>query len=374
MNIVDKQYLDLMQDILDNGIWKETRSGKVKSVFGRMMRFNLKDGFPLLITKKMFYKGMIHELLWFLKSDTNIKYLVDNNVHIWDADAYRYYVNLINEHNSLLEKYKEKLSIYEINHKDILSKDDFIDNIKNEILDYDILVSEDKQGIRFFKYKLGELGAIYGHQWRNWNGIDQIKNVIETLKLNPNDRRMIISAWNVSELDTMALPPCHYNFQFYTRELSFEERLKLLSEVDNSDLYEQNGDWKPYGIKEVEEDLIKYDIPKYELSCLFNMRSNDFCLGNPYNISQYALLTHMISQCVNMTVGELIYNGGDVHIYENQIEGCKEQLSRDPFKYDLPKLWLNPEIKDIDSFTYDDIKILDYESYPTIKFPLSVGQ
>lgn len=374
MNIVDKQYLDLMQDILDNGIWKETRSGKVKSVFGRMMRFNLKDGFPLLTTKKMFYKGMIYELLWFLKSDTNIKYLVDNNVHIWDADAYRYYVKLINEHNSMLEKYKEKLSIYEIKHKDILSKDDFIDNIKNEILDYDILVSEDKQGIRFFKYKLGDLGAIYGHQWRNWNGIDQIKNVIETLKLNPNDRRMIVSAWNVSELDTMALPPCHYNFQFYTRELSFEERLKLLSEVDNSDLYEQNGDWKPYGIKEVEEDLIKYDIPKYELSCLFNMRSNDFCLGNPYNISQYALLTHMISQCVNMTVGELIYNGGDVHIYENQIEGCTEQLSRDPFKYDLPKLWLNPEIKDIDSFTYDDIKILDYESYPTIKFPLSVGQ
>ena len=374
MNIVDKQYLDLMQDILDNGIWKETRSGKVKSVFGRMMRFNLKDGFPLLTTKKMFYKGMRYELLWFLKSDTNIKYLVDNNVHIWDADAYRYYVKLINEHNSMLEKYKEKLSIYEIKHKDILSKDDFIDNIKNEILDYDILVSEDKQGIRFFKYKLGDLGAIYGHQWRNWNGIDQIKNVIETLKLNPNDRRMIVSAWNVSELDTMALPPCHYNFQFYTRELSFEERLKLLSEVDNSDLYEQNGDWKPYGIKEVEEDLIKYDIPKYELSCLFNMRSNDFCLGNPYNISQYALLTHMISQCVNMTVGELIYNGGDVHIYENQIEGCTEQLSRDPFKYDLPKLWLNPEIKDIDSFTYDDIKILDYESYPTIKFPLSVGQ
>lgn len=274
----------------------------------------------------------------------------------------------------MLEKYKEKLSIYEIKHKDILSKDDFIDNIKNEILDYDILVSEDKQGIRFFEYKLGDLGAIYGHQWRKWNGIDQIKNLIETLKVNPNDRRMIVSAWNVSELDTMALPPCHYNFQFYTRELSFEERLKLLSEVDNSDLYEQNGDWKPYGIKEVEEDLIKYDIPKYELSCLFNMRSNDFCLGNPYNISQYALLTHMISQCVNMTVGELIYNGGDVHIYENQIEGCKEQLSRDPFKYDLPKLWLNPEIKDIDSFTYDDIKILDYESYPTIKFPLSVGQ
>lgn len=374
MNIVDKQYLDLMQDILDNGIWKETRSGKVKSVFGRMMRFNLKDGFPLLTTKKMFYKGMIYELLWFLKSDTNIKYLVDNNVHIWDADAYRYYVKLINEHNSMLEKYKEKLSIYEIKHKDILSKDDFIDNIKNEILNYDILVSEDKQGIKFFEYKLGDLGAIYGHQWRNWNGIDQIKNVIETLKLNPNDRRMIVSAWNVSELDTMALPPCHYNFQFYTRELSFEERLKLLSEVDNSDLYEQNGDWKPYGIKEVEEDLIKYDIPKYELSGLFNMRSNDFCLGNPYNISQYALLTHMISQCVNMTVGELIYNGGDVHIYENQIEGCKEQLSRDPFKYDLPKLWLNPEIKDIDSFTYDDIKILDYESYPTIKFPLSVGQ
>lgn len=373
MNNVDKQYLDLMQDILDNGVWKETRSGKVKSVFGRMMRFNLKDGFPLLTTKKMFYKGMIYELLWFLKSDTNIKYLVDNNVHIWDADAYRHYTKLINEHNLLLDKYKSKLSVYEVRHKDILSKEDFISNIREGNLDYDILISEDKQGIRFFDYKLGDLGAVYGHQWRNWNGVDQIKNVIETLKANPNDRRMIVSAWNVSDLNTMALPPCHYSFQFYTRELSFDERLKLLSEIDDSDLYEQNGDWNPYDKKEVEEDLIKYDIPKYELSCLFNMRSNDFCLGNPYNISQYALLTHMIAQCVNMTVGELIYNGGDVHIYENQIEGCKEQLSRDPFRYDLPKLWINQDIKDIDSFTYDDIKILDYESYPTIKFPLSVG-
>lgn len=355
MNNVDKQYLDLMQDIIDNGVWKETRSGRVKSVFGRMMRFNLKEGFPILTTKKVFYKGIIHELLWFLSGNTNIEYLVNNNVHIWDDDAYRHYKSLVTEHNEIIDDNKnEKLTYFKFKPKEVLSKEDFISKIKEGSEEEDVYVQKDDMGFRFIVYRLGDLGPIYGKQWRDCNGVDQIKNVIETLKTNPNDRRIIVSSWNVSDLDRMALPPCHYTFQFYTRELSLDEIAKLKYEIDD-------------------EKLAEYEAPKYELSCSFTMRSNDFCLGNPYNIAQYAMLTHMIAHCVNMTVGDLVYFGNDVHIYENHMEGCKEQLSRNPKEYNLPTLWLNPSIKYIDSFTFEDIMIDNYESYPSIKFPLSVG-
>lgn len=383
MNNVDKQYLDLLQDIIDNGTWKETRSGSVKSVFGRMMRFNLKEGLPLLTTKKVFYKGIIHELLWFISGNTNIKYLVDNNVHIWDDDAYRWFKSLTEDKFYILgrlrEKYhfhivsenKEVVAIYNTLKEliDNIDKETFIKYVSNGCHIDCIFVRYDNGKVDFDKlYIFGDLGPVYGAQWRGYGKIgkvDQLKNVIDTLKTNPDDRRMIVCSWNAEELNKMALPPCHYTFHFYTRELSKLERLDWLCEHSHGEYDE----WK----NATQEKLDSLNVPKRELSCSFNMRSNDFCCGNPFNIAQYAILTYMIAQCVNMAVGELVFFGEDVHVYENQIPDAEEQLKRDPYKYKSPKLWLNPEIKNIDDFKFEDIKIEGYESYPPIKYKLNVG-
>ena len=383
MNNVDKQYLDLLQDIIDNGTWKETRSGSVKSVFGRMMRFNLKEGLPLLTTKKVFYKGIIHELLWFISGNTNIKYLVDNNVHIWDDDAYRWFKSLTEDKFYILgrlrEKYhfhivsenKEVVAIYNTLKEliDNIDKETFIKYVSNGCHIDCIFVRYDNGKVDLDKlYTFGDLGPVYGAQWRGYGKIgkvDQLRNVIDTLNTNPDDRRMIVCSWNAEELNHMALPPCHYTFHFYTRELSKLERLDWLCEHSHGEYDE----WK----NATQEKLDSLNVPKRELSCSFNMRSNDFCCGNPFNIAQYAILTYMIAQCVNMAVGELVFFGEDVHVYENQIADAEEQLKRDPHKYKLPKLWLNPEIKDIDDFKFEDIKIEGYESYPAIKYKLNVG-
>lgn len=345
MNNVDKQYLDLLQDILVNGTYKKTRAGYVKSVFGRMLKFNLKEGFPILTTKKVFTKGIIHELLWFLKGDTNIKYLVDNNVHIWDDDAYRHYLDICNVENPM-------------------SKEEFINAVKEE----KTFAFKDKENEHMLHYyKAGDLGKVYGHQWRKQGEkhIDQIKNIIEMLKTNPDDRRMICMAWNANDFDEMALPPCHYGFQVYTRELTPTERLEWLWEHSNGEYDE----WK----SPTKSSLDDLGVPTRELSLMWMQRSVDYGLGWCFNLVSYSILLCMIAQCVNMTVGEVCCSLGDVHIYENHLEGLKEQFTRDPFKYKLPKLELNPNIKDIDKFTYDDIKLIDYESYPSIKLPLSVG-
>lgn len=380
MNNLDSQYLSLLDDIIKNGNVKQTRSGQVLSVFGRMMRFNLKEGFPLLTTKKVFYKGIIHELLWFLKGDTNIKYLVDNNVNIWNDDAYRWFKALNKNKFPILTKLEERLS-YEISDSnnnviksfdkfvDLIhttSKDNFIEYVKNNYSITCSFIRNDNGKLAILElYRFGDLGDVYGKQWRNFNGydIDQISGVIEGLRVNPDDRRHILMAWNPAQLKSMALPPCHYCATFYTRELSIKERFDLYSEVHKDDLssFDTNG--------------IQFDneIPKRELSCSFKMRSNDFCCGAPFNIAQYALLTHMIAHCLNMTVGDLVYVGDDVHVYTNHIEEAKEQLGNDPNKFDLPKLWLNPQINNIDDFKFEDIKIENYESYPSIKYPLNVG-
>ena len=317
MNNVDKQYLDLMRDIMENGVKKQTRAGAVRSIFGRMLRFNLKDGLPILTTKKVFSRGCTEELLWFLSGSTNIKYLVERNVHIWDDDAYRYYNTLKNEWDGL----------------DDLTKEEFIEDVKKNHV---YLLQNKKNPMEAITYTAGDLNDVYGKQWRSFgvSGRDQIADVIDKLRNSPDDRRMLVVAFNPDVLDKVALPPCHVMFQFYTKEL-------------------------PNG--------------KRELSCMWSQRSVDCCLGLPYNLLSYSELTHMIAQCCDMEVGEILCSLGDVHIYENQIDGVMEQLQNDPTKYDLPKLELNPNIKNIDDFTIDDIKIVGYESYPKIYFPLSVG-
>ena len=260
-----QQYLDLLKDIMENGVDKMDRTGVgTRSVFGRQMRFDLNKGFPLVTTKKVHLKSIIYELLWFLKGDTNVKYLQENGVRIW-----------------------------------------------NEWADEN-----------------GELGPVYGSQWRNWNGegIDQIAEVIKTLKSNQNDRRMIVSAWNVGKIAEMHLPPCHMMFQFYA--------------ANN------------------------------KLSCMLYQRSCDMFLGVPFNIASYALLTMMIAQVCGLNVGEFVHTLGDTHIYHNHFEQVKEQLSHTP--YPLPQMKINQRIKDINDFKYEDFELVNYQSYDSIKAKVAV--
>ena len=260
-----QQYLELLDDIMKNGVDKMDRTGTgTRSVFGRQMRFDLNKGFPLVTTKKVHLKSIIYELLWFIKGDTNIKYLTDNGVRIW-----------------------------------------------NEWADEN-----------------GDLGPVYGSQWRNWNGegIDQLAEVVDKLKHNPNDRRIIVSAWNVGKIKDMKLPPCHMMFQFY--------------------------------------------VANNKLSCMLYQRSCDMFLGVPFNIASYSLLTMMLAQVCGLEPGEFIHTLGDTHIYHNHFEQVKEQLSRKP--YPLPQMKINPEVKDINGFKYEDFELVNYQCHDTIKAKVAV--
>lgn len=344
-NHVDEQYLNLVNEILEKGVEKDTRAGKTLSLFGKQLKFNLKEGLPMLTTKKMFAKGAIHELLWFLKGDTNIKYLIDNGVHIWDDDAYRYFLQTICKKPGA---------------GNAMDKEEFLKHV---------LIGDEWHFFADKSYRFGDLGPVYGHQWRNWNGVDQVKELIDKLRNNPDDRRLMISAWNVSSIPDMALPPCHYSCQFYTKEMTFKEREQYVIDhyADGTVVY------YPNDIERSNKIFDNAGVPKRKLSCMFQMRSNDIGCGTAFNWLSYALMTHIIAQCVNMDVDELIYTVGDAHIYKNHIEPLKEQLARNPHLYALPTLWLNPEKKNIDDFTYDDIKIIGYKSYPAIKLQLNVG-
>jgi len=305
MNNLDKQYQALLQDILDNGVKKQDRTGTgTLSLFGRQIRHKMSDGFPLLTTKKLHWKSIVGELLWFLKGDTNIKWLVDNQINIWNGDAFKNYTN------------------HFAGYEDVPNLDWFINEIK----------TNDK-----FAKKWGELGPIYGAGWRStqYKGktIDQIANAIHQLKTNPDDRGIIVSAWNVGELDNMVLRPCHNFFQFYTRELSLEERETILLEIDDT--------FRTSTTQEVKLVLDEYNIPKRAISLMYNARSQDVPLGTPFNIASYGLLLEIIAKAVNMVPDELIANMGDCHIYSNQIEPIKEQLNREPFP--LPTLNINTE-------------------------------
>lgn len=339
MNSVDEQYLSLINDILNTGIKRATRSGDVISVFDRSIKIDMRQGFPLLTTKKMFTKGSFYEILWMLKGDVNIKFLVDNGVHIWDGDAYRFYQELISKHNTFLKTTNKSDSQLLVD-----DKETFISKCQDGV---ELIING---GVH---YRYGDLGPVYGAQWRNFggSGVDQIANIISTLKTNPDDRRLLCVAWNPSDLKKMALPPCHYSFQLYARPLSEDERSRLISE-------------QGYSIN---------NAPKHELSLKWTQRSCDFFLGVPFNISGYALLLSLIAHCVNMTVGTLSGSFGDCHIYAQHIDAVKTQLERDPNKYKLPILRINPEKTDINDITYDDLKIEGYESYPKISAVLSVG-
>src|SRR6056300_129070 len=370
MNTLDNQYHTLLKRVLDYGIQKDDRTGTgTLSVFGGQFIHDMSEGFPLLTTKKMAVKTMMTELKWFLKGDTNIKYLVDNGCNIWNGDAFKNYISKTNE--------------YKGNWPDTM--EEFIKPIK----------TDDE-----FAEKWGELGPIYGKQWREWKTdslikttlkdplsgedtyvegakyIDQIANLINDLKTNPDSRRLMVSAWNVGELDQMTLPPCHYGFQVYTRELVESERYGLLlkSEYNGKELNTSNM------MRECDEK----NIPTRAISLMWNQRSVDTFLGLPFNIASYGLLLELIANEVNMIPDELIGNLGDVHLYSNHIEQAKEQISRTSFE--LPQLsYLDeyhyltdkelvgdvPFSKKIEEFRPEFFKVVDYKSHPTIKAPLS---
>ena len=339
MNNLDKQYTDLLQDILDNGVTKSDRTGTgTLSVFGRQIRHKMSEGFPLLTTKKMAWKTMVTELLWFLRGDTNIKYLVDNNCHIWDGDAYKAY-----------EKWYDEVAVHSpFGEVPRMTKESFIKAIG--------LYDE-------FAKKWGDLGPVYGKQWRRWektqsykvheggddysieyrqSPIDQIQNLINDLKTNPDSRRLMVNAWNVGELDQMTLPPCHYGFQVYTRKTTREEK------ITNPGKYRA-------------------------ISLMWNQRSVDTFLGLPFNITSYGLLLTILAKEVNMVPDQLIGNLGDTHLYLNHIEQAKEQITREPFE--LPTLNQFPTYEgsrpSIESYVVGDFTLKDYQSHETIKAPLS---
>jgi thymidylate synthase len=375
MNI-EHDYLRLLKDILDNGRKKEDRTGTgTISVFGRQIRHKMNQGFPLLTTKKMYWKGIVTELLWFLRGDTNIKYLVDNDCHIWDGDAYKAYQS----------GFKEKHYL-----KPTSTKEEFIERIK----------TDDE-----FAKKWGDLGPVYGKQWRDWTKdkdagaveggvfveyeqIDQIKNLIEQLKTNPDSRRLMVNAWNVGELDQMTLPPCHYGFQVYTRELSTQERYVIARSQsakykcpkwDTTTTDENGNPYQKYSHTQ-DEHYDKHGIPTRAISLMWNQRSVDTFLGLPFNITSYGLLLEIIAKGVNMVPDELIGNLGDVHLYKNHVEQAKEQLTREPKR--LPRLEINSgnenwhlldDVNDIINSLDCDLtfKIKDYQPHSRIKAPLS---
>ena len=300
-----KQYLDLMRHIRDNGVRKEDRTGTgTLSIFGHQMRFDLREGFPLVTTKKVHLKSIIHELLWFVQGDTNIRYLVQNGVNIWNDWPFQSWLRQMGR--------DEKFPMYTPEWRE--QKKLFIERVKT-----------DEQ----FAAQYGELGPVYGHQWRNFEGVDQLAQIVEDIKTNPDSRRLIVSAWNPKDIPVMAksgLPPCHTLFQFYVTE--------------------------------------------GRLSCQLYQRSADVLLGVPFNIASYALLTLMIAQVAGLQPGDFVHTFGDAHLYSNHMEQVEEQLSREP--HSLPVMSINSSATDLFSFQYDDFELKGYEPYPPISAPVAV--
>jgi thymidylate synthase len=367
MNKLDKQYIDLLKTIKEFGIEKEDRTGTgTRSIFGYTIRHNMADGFPLLTTKKMYFKGIVTELLWFLQGRTDLRYLLENGCHIWTGDAYRVYdKDFDREHPAFSAPYPKRLTPKEFEEK-IMTDDEF-------------------------NKWYGDLGPIYGKQWRNWTTegehidgvsyayypkIDQITNLINDIKTNPDSRRLMVTAWNPSEIHKMTLPPCHYGFQVYTRELSHDERFELYKKVCGRDL-------QPHitGINFKQFRFDEYNVPTRAISLMWNQRSVDTFLGLPFNIASYGLLLEIIAKEVNMVPDQLIGQLGDTHIYNDHFEQVDEQISREP--YELPTInfntewWDKPFFEAINNESFckclmeEDIQLGNYKSHPSIKAPLS---
>jgi thymidylate synthase len=377
MNI-EHDYLRLLKDILDNGVKKEDRTGTgTVSIFGRQIRHKMSEGFPLLTTKKMAFKTIVTELLWFLQGDTNIKYLVDNNCNIWNGDAYK--------------GYEKECTVYGV---DPMSMEQFIQAIKLYKDDRDWIEKIKNPATHFIPdltgYQLGDLGPVYGKQWRKWQGWmkykndngttgfgsiwhDQILRLIADLERNPDSRRLMVNAWNVAEIDQMTLPPCHYGFQVYTTELSDLRRYNIWFNNNYETGMERFFD--PKNLPDFDNPYYT-PTPKRAISLMWNQRSVDTFLGLPFNIASYGLLLMMLAKRVNMVPDELIGNLGDVHLYSNHIEQAKEQLTRELMK--LPNIELDFEytyydgyITEFDKIDRNSIKLVNYESHPEIKAPLS---
>lgn len=369
MNRIERDYIDLLKEILNDGSKKADRTGTgTVSLFGRQLRHKMSDGFPVLTTKKMAWNSVVNELLWFLSGSTNIRPLVKSGCTIWNGDAFK--------------NYEKKCAVRKSINPDL--KLDPYHNVEKKDFSNWIKDNDD------FAKEFGELGPVYGKQWRAWdtntsktvrNGkhyasgefghdivhesIDQITNLIKDLNENPDSRRLLVNAWNVSEVEKMVLPPCHYGFQCYTKELSNDERLSLLE-----------NDRNVTSALPLEQVLNYLNVPKRSLSLMFNLRSNDVPLGFPFNIASYALLLEILARMTNMVSDELIVNLGDAHIYLNQIDGIKEQITREP--YDLPTLKISNHVnfggtidEMLESCTCRDFTLEGYVCHNKIYMPLS---
>lgn len=374
MGYIDKTYNELLEKIIKEGKNKKdrTNTGTI-SLFGYQIRYNMKQGFPLLTTKKMYYKGIITELLWFLSGDTNIKYLVDNGCNIWNDNTYKNYERRWETEGKFLSPPVNKFT-----------KEEFINEIKTNWMN---------------ARELGALGPIYGKQWRDWGGefssghwnsktnklgvyfggIDQISNLIEQLKTNPDSRRLMVNAWNVGELDQMTLPPCHYGFQVYTRELSEDEKewqlekTNCINDIENDRII-YGHEWENY-IQEQYESIQSTQgikIPTRAISLMWNQRSVDTFLGLPFNIASYGLLLEIIAKEVNMVPDELIGNLGDCHLYKNHITYAEEQVTLRDTTIESPKLIFNKK-NNIFDYNVEDFEFVNYKPQPNWKnVPIAV--
>lgn len=312
IDVADKEYLELCKNILENGIEKEDRTGVgTKSIFGYQMKFDLNEGFPLLTTKKINFNLVWSELLWFIKGDTNIKFLLENNNNIWNEWAFKKWIESSDYKGPDMSNFGHR----------VLDDEDFAKEYKEQMALFKEKVLTDED----FSKKYGDLGNVYGKQWRNFNGVDQLKNVIDQIKTNPSSRRLIVSSWNPAEVDTMALPPCHSLFQFY--------------------------------------------VSDGKLSCQLYQRSGDVFLGVPFNIASYALLTILIAKECNLELGTFVHTLGDAHIYKNHFDQVKEQMSRSA--YELPKVVIS-DFDSIFDLQISDVTLVDYKSHSFIKAPIAV--
>lgn len=410
MNNADKVYLDLLKEVRENGIKKSDRTGTgTISLFGRSLTFNMQEGFPLLTTKKIHTKSVIHELLWFLDGSHNIKYLVDNGVNIWNEWPWQNYMKEheklnkmlevaiknadhgVDEHAELVNKIKTDLEAHPA-----LTIEEFVAKIKESSYEPLVFLPNWNNREPSFAEKWGELGPVYGKQWRRWQGwmsydngtkkasmwFDQILRLVQQLKTNPDSRRLMVSAWNVAEIEEMLLPPCHYAFQCWTRELEFNERLNFIKDSSYDKMIvaycESPGDSDLKNI--LESVLEKENTPKRALSLMWQQRSVDLFLGLPFNIASYGLLLEMLAQSTNMVADQLIFNGGDCHIYSNHVEQVDLQLSREPMP--LCKVKLNKPDSEYSSlhgnnghiieYKYEDFAFENYQSHPAIKAPIAI--